>query len=208
MDDQKRCSDPMAGDAPVLRRAHAQPPAGGERWTGAASWWPVVRPALAVALSVCLPTALFAAAAVVRPAPVDPVEPAADVTSVPTADVGCPPAEPGPAGARVDADGDGCLDTVRVTPGRVEVVVGDETVAYGLGTAGDQVVIGDWDCNGTATPLVYRGRTGAVYEFARWPADGRPAAPTTRWRRRDAVADVVSDGGCDRLELRDFSPEA
>jgi eukaryotic-like serine/threonine-protein kinase len=75
---------------------------------------------------------------------------------------GCPPAE-GP-----DLDGDGCPDPVRIDG--AQVVVGDRRFA--AGDPGDVVVVGDWTCDGIATPAVLRPVTGEVFVFPAWPAPG------------------------------------
>ena len=71
-------------------------------------------------------------------------------------------------GPRADADGDGCAELV-VAHGR-RVRVGDRS--FLVGETGDRVAVGDWDCDGTATPAVLRLGTGAIYTFAGWPKGG------------------------------------
>ena len=46
---------------------------------------------------------------------------------------------------------------------------------FALGAPGDEVLLGDWDCDGRATPAVYRPDTGEVHLFAAWPTDPVPA---------------------------------
>ena len=127
-----------------------------------------------------------------------------------------PPAEPRsqpPIGGCVDAgpvrpderprdvDGDGCPEVVTITPPLVEVTIGTEMVSYVVGTATDEIVIGDWDCDGTATPLLYRATAGALYRYDRWP-DGdefvRPAVLTTR---KDGVVEPYRAADCDRYRV-------
>ncbi|MGH9186166.1 MAG: hypothetical protein ACRD0U_10195 [Acidimicrobiales bacterium] len=67
-------------------------------------------------------------------------------------------------GSSVDVDGDGCADEIRVADGIVEV--GDRR--FTAGTVGDQIAVGDWDCDGQATPAVLRPTTGEVFVFPRW----------------------------------------
>lgn len=49
--------------------------------------------------------------------------------------------------------------------GRVVSVDGQ---AYEVGDPGDEVVVGDWDCDGTPTPAVLRPRSGEVFTFDTW----------------------------------------
>jgi hypothetical protein len=65
-------------------------------------------------------------------------------------------------------------------------IVGPNLVAVGAdryqaGAAGDQVVVGDWDCDGEATVALLRPHTGEVFVFDSWPTAGhdRTIPPTT-----------------------------
>ena len=92
----------------------------------------------------------------------DPSDPEDASTPPPVSD-GCPDLElPGP-----DADADGCPDPISLD-GRV-ATVGD--VAVELGEDGDQVVVADADCDGTATPVLLRPSTGEVFDFPGWSLD-------------------------------------
>jgi hypothetical protein len=56
-------------------------------------------------------------------------------------------------------------------------VVGPNLVAMGAdryqaGVPGDQVVLGDWDCDGLATVALLRPTTGEVFVFDSWPTAG------------------------------------
>jgi hypothetical protein len=42
---------------------------------------------------------------------------------------------------------------------------------YRVGQAGDEVLVDDWDCDGTPTPALLRPSTGEVYLFPRWIED-------------------------------------
>ncbi|MCU1346905.1 MAG: hypothetical protein JWL70_3171 [Acidimicrobiia bacterium] len=76
----------------------------------------------------------------------------------------------------VDVDGDGCPDPVVIDHG--VVTVGAQR--YRLSTEpNDQVLVADWDCDGIATPVILRTRTGAIEVFDTWatattPATARP----------------------------------
>ena len=83
-----------------------------------------------------------------------------------------------PARGWRDVDGDGCAEEILITSGSVLV----DGVGYPIGEAGDQVAVGDWDCDGVATvALVQSG--GRVYVFDGWPdsttLDGRLVADLT-----------------------------
>ena len=90
--------------------------------------------------------------------------------------------EPSPgAGALVvrgDVDGDGCAVTgvyqqQATSQGTTVMVltipIGGVDKRIGLGEPGDQVVLGDWDCDGVDTPALYRRSAGVVQYFDVWP---------------------------------------
>jgi hypothetical protein len=56
-----------------------------------------------------------------------------------------------------------------VEDGRI-IVLG--TQRFEVGVAGDRVTVGDWNCDGVATPAVLRPSTGAVFVFDGWASDG------------------------------------
>ena len=72
---------------------------------------------------------------------------------------------PDPAGP--DVDGDGCPETVELD-GRTARV---GTVTVELGQDGDLVALGDWHCDGIATPALLRPTTGQVFVFPEWSLD-------------------------------------
>jgi len=61
-----------------------------------------------------------------------------------------------------------CEGPVRVA-GRV-VIVG--TDRFEVGVVGDEIVVGDWDCDGAVTPAVLRPSTGEVFVFHGWATSG------------------------------------
>jgi hypothetical protein len=90
--------------------------------------------------------------------------------------------EPSPgAGALVvrgDVDGAGCTVTgvyqqQATSQGTTVMVltipIGGVDKRIGLGEPGDQVVLGDWDCDGVDTPALYRRSAGVVQYFDVWP---------------------------------------
>lgn len=88
-----------------------------------------------------------------------------------------PPAprpEPAMPCAVVDPSGGPCQ------PVRVEgTTVSVGSVAFAVGEPGDEVAVGDWDCDGQATVALARPTTGEVFVFPGWAADGAlEVAPT------------------------------
>jgi hypothetical protein len=78
---------------------------------------------------------------------------------------------------RGDVDADGCDDEVAwdSSSGEVRVSQADRrTLRFAAGGAGDQAVVGDWDCDGVDTLAVYRPNDGAVAVFAGWPDGATP----------------------------------
>lgn len=127
---------------------------------------------------------------------------AAPNAPVPPADDG-PPADAWPAScaatapAGPDVDGDGCpeavaLDGRTATVGSVQVVLGEE---------GDLVSLGDWDCDGTATPALLRPASGEVFVFPRWSLDEPLEVPATTVVP-DASGISAGDGDCPELVVR------
>lgn len=119
----------------------------------------------------------------------DPTQPAAagvriEASAVaaaprPCPDVGHPAPAPDETTAQVDPDGRGCTVPVLWSPVRAEVTVAtpEGVRRYRLGEPGDRVVLGDWDCDGDATPLVVRSDPPAAYRFDAWPEADRPVTP-------------------------------
>lgn len=78
---------------------------------------------------------------------------------------------------------------------------------YAIGTEGDLVVIGDWNCDGVATPAIARPGTGQVAMFDRWPPPEATISESEASTRR-VVDDLIGvelergDGPtCDRLRV-------
>ena len=69
-----------------------------------------------------------------------------------------------------DIDGDGCDDGVRIVDGVVQV----EDQRWAVAGADDSIAIGDWDCDGRATPAVYQRATGDVFVFPAWADSSGP----------------------------------
>ncbi len=96
---------------------------------------------------------------------------------------------PDPTGP--DVDGDGCPEPIQLD-GRT-ATIGNVTVT--LGTEGDLVALGDWDCDGVATPALLRPTTGEVFVFADWSFD-ETVEVTASEVVEDAAAIASSSGAC------------
>jgi hypothetical protein len=80
-------------------------------------------------------------------------------------------------------------------PTRGAAVSDPSGARYQVGEPGDEVAVGDWDCDGTPTPGVVRAATGEVFLFDRWAEAGEPVT----------VAAAVVMPGVDRLEPPDHT---
>ncbi len=121
---------------------------------------------LAAALVSSLVIGVGVGAAVIESWPVPLPQPCGDPGGRP---LGAPHRSTGPA-----SSSDGCGDAVTIE-GNV-VIVGERR--YRFGSEGDVVAVGDWDCDGSATPAVLRPATGAVHVFDEWATDGEPTTAT------------------------------
>jgi hypothetical protein len=95
--------------------------------------------------------------------------------SASTAPCPAPPTTAEGAGADVtvsqlDVDGDGCPEPVRVDAGVVQVA----DSRWAVGHPDDELALGDWDCDGSVTPALYRPATGDVFVFPTWAGPGEP----------------------------------
>ncbi|MEZ5243981.1 MAG: hypothetical protein R2707_02710 [Acidimicrobiales bacterium] len=86
---------------------------------------------------------------------------------------------------------------------------------YGLGAPGDIAVLGDWDCDGIATPALLRIADRTVAVFDRWPEPGSALAAVATSVEPAAIdLEAVEDDGCHRLRVLEpdgshlFTPEA
>lgn len=112
---------------------------------------------------------------------------------------GAPPvaACPDVAEPAADVDGDGCAEPVVVDGGSISA----GTARWTLGEPGDLAAVGDWDCDGAASPALLRPATGDVFVFPGWATHDRPvtvhAAGTV-----DGSVGIRAQGridGCDEL---------
>ncbi|MGH9213896.1 MAG: hypothetical protein ACRD2C_24975 [Acidimicrobiales bacterium] len=109
--------------------------------------------------------------------------PPASTAARPCAPTDAPPG----AGTQADIDGDGCLEAVVVRDGVVETA----GQRWAIGAPGDLVAVGDWDCDGRATPAVYRPASGDVFVFADWAGADQPLTV-------EATAQVLGGRGLTR----------
>lgn len=110
-----------------------------------------------------------------------------------------PPACPAHGLVGPDLDADACPDPI-AQDGR-QVRVGD--ARYDVGADGDQVVVGDWDCDGLATAAVLRPATGEVFVFDGWPAGPEPTSitATTAVERATGLRADPTPERCHRLVI-------
>lgn len=145
-----------------------------------------------------------------RSPPLEPpvsTETNAPVTSAPAPTRPTPQnCQPGPppswSETAVDVDGDGCLDPVRAGDGAVRT----SAHRYVVGSVGDPVVVGDWDCNGTATPATVHRASGQLFVFEDWAEPGHDVSvPARAGVPADAtLATTGPDGhGCPVLEIHE-----
>jgi eukaryotic-like serine/threonine-protein kinase len=122
-----------------------------------------------------------------------------------------PPCAAIPRGAfAADTDGDGCDEVVRVGPGWVEV----DGARYRVGQPGNDLAVGDWDCDGTATVALLQRGDGAVWTFGSWNPEatvtaepaGTFAGATALRRRAGPVCDELLVERGDGTVVATFSP--
>ncbi len=101
-----------------------------------------------------------------------------------------------------DLDGDGCGEEVELSDG----VVSSAGRRWQVAAPDDVVTLGDWDCDGTATPAVLRGGSGELWVYDRWAELGHDVGATLAGVVPTAVsARTVTTSpdatGCDRIEV-------
>lgn len=130
-----------------------------------------------------------------------PQQTATGTDAPPQHSAAAPSATPGCLEAgRHDVDGDGCSDDVVIEEGGVVV----DGARYAVGQPGDELAVGDWDCDGTATLALVRAGTGEVWLFARWPQDEPLTATLAAALAPPIETTVVTSPaeGCDALVVR------
>ncbi|HZA76667.1 MAG TPA: serine/threonine-protein kinase [Acidimicrobiales bacterium] len=129
----------------------------------------------------------------------------------------CPDVEEpvaGPAALVVagDPEGDGCPTTGVYQPEDVggtermilTITIDGDSQRIAIGAPGDQLVLGDWDCDGTDTPGLYRAAAGEVQYFDVWPEVERHRYQPDRTEPvgPGGAASLAEGGGdCDRIEV-------
>jgi hypothetical protein len=104
-----------------------------------------------------------------------------------------------------DLAGDGCRSWVRWRGNVLDAALDPNSPprVFELGLPGDALLLGDWNCDASDTPGLYRPSTGEVFLFDEWARGDAPLASraATDSGVRDGVAAVVDTGPCDRLEV-------
>jgi eukaryotic-like serine/threonine-protein kinase len=124
----------------------------------------------------------------------------------PPCDDAVPPAGRGERVA-ADLDGRGCTIDLGWDPDdRVLTIPADEggSVRYQLGEPGDELLVGDWTCDGRETPALYRPTTGEVFAFDGFAGPGGEldSGPATDTGVRDGDPVVRrDDDGCATVEV-------
>ena len=131
----------------------------------------------------------------------------------PADDAAAAPAGRGAVQVEGDPEGDGC-PTVGVY--RPEAVAGSELMVLSIridgdrqriaiGEPGDQLVLGDWDCDGVDTPGLYRTGAGDVQYFDAWPrVEQQRYQPDRTEAAGSGGSASLSEGDgdrCDRIEV-------
>ncbi len=92
------------------------------------------------------------------------------------------------AASDLNINADGCTEKIFIgtiastgaDEGAAQPAIATPTRRWLIGQSGDHVTVGDWNCDGIATPVVLRPTSGEVFFFAVWPHDSPPAQPTAR----------------------------
>ncbi|QBI20042.1 serine/threonine protein kinase [Egibacter rhizosphaerae] len=169
------------------------------------------------------PTGVEGGGADEREGSVEPDEPADEAGSLEPDAAGGIDEDPGPAGPgaghgtcprpptgeastslAADVTGDGCDERVLWDGERLEVRSAEDAWTFELSAPDQDLLVGDWNCDGSATPGLYAPATGRILLFDRWPAADEQAQPA---RTREAgvihgAPRVSTDSqGCDRIEV-------
>lgn len=110
-------------------------------------------------------------------------------------------------------------DAVRLWPVAAPTIEGREIATgegrWEVGSDGDVVAVGDWDCDRLPTPAVLRPSTGEVAVFDRWAGDApEPARPVatvegaTEVRSTERCGEVLVVGSAGDEQVVDTRPEA
>ena len=73
---------------------------------------------------------------------------------------------------------------------------------FAVGSPGDWFGVGDWDCDGTRTPALYRPASGEVFLFDAWADGGAVTSATPVADVPDGDPVIRNQDGCDRLVVQ------
>lgn len=97
-----------------------------------------------------------------------------------------------------EVDLEGCARTVSYDR-HAGLLTVSELGTYAVGVANDWLGVGDWDCDGTLTPALYRPATGEVFLFDGWAgADALQSEPPTT-EVLQGNPEIIDDARCSRL---------
>lgn len=83
-------------------------------------------------------------------------------------------------------------------------VVSSSGRRWRVASADDLVAVGDWDCDGLATPAIVRYATGRIWVYDKWVEGSEAALVEAAAAVPEATAANAVDGdGCDDLEVTD-----
>ncbi|MCY3851092.1 MAG: hypothetical protein OXF75_09885 [Acidimicrobiaceae bacterium] len=139
-----------------------------------------------------------------NPAPANPVP--ADLVPANPVPANPAPANPVPATTNPAAVlAPGATELAESRSGAINedpLIITHQGRRYGVGQLGDVAILGDWTCDGDATPALLKPSTGLVAVFATWPA------PSERLEADyvtvvEGAIDIRNDpiGGCDHLRV-------
>ena len=121
--------------------------------------------------------------------------------------VDAPPPEPLalPSDTTAEVESDPAPAPAQVWPAEPVEIVGTEVRIGGhrwsVGALGDILAVGDWDCDGTATPAVVRPSTGRLYLFDAWATEGADTTAALGPPIPSGVSALEADG-CGAATLR------
>lgn len=118
-----------------------------------------------------------------------------------------PPPRPGVTAISEDMDGDGCKSVALWANGVLDAEVGSSGTGsrrLALGKSGDEVLIGDWDCDDVATPSLYRPPTGELFYFNEWGRMDEPLISAQPLLGGVSARPSLGKNkkGCDEVELK------
>lgn len=125
--------------------------------------------------------------------------------------VAAPSVPPGVTVFSEDMDGDGCKSLAFSEGPILEATIASGDAVphrFAFGRPDDVVTLGDWDCDDTATPAVYRPGTGEIYHFNDWGPPDQPMMSAQPLRGTfGGRPEIGKDGdGCDELFIRPVEP--